>query len=98
MAEGKSYYSAGTTKHFGTNYPKSPKETKSPLQTLTARQREVLELIARGYTTREIGSKLGISHKTAETHRTQLMVRLGMHKVADLVRYAIHHGMVRADQ
>ena len=64
---------------------------------LTARQREVLKLIAEGLTTKAIARRLDISVKTADTHRAQLMERLGIHDVAGLVRYAIKAGIVQAD-
>ena len=64
------------------------------LDRLTPRQREILQLIAEGYTTHQIANKLGISAKTVETHRAQLMERLGIHDVPGLVRYAIRHGLV----
>lgn len=65
---------------------------------LTARQREVLQLIAEGSTTKEIAGALGICIKTAETHRLQLMDRLGIRDVAGLVRYAIRIGLVSAEK
>ena len=61
---------------------------------LTPRQREVLRLIAEGRNTKAIGRALGISIKTVETHRTQLMERLGIHDVAGLVRYALRIGLI----
>lgn len=64
---------------------------------LTPRQRQVLKLIAEGYSTREIASELEISLKTAESHRTQLMERLNIHEVASLVRYAIRVGLVKIE-
>jgi DNA-binding NarL/FixJ family response regulator len=64
---------------------------------LTSRQREVLQLIAEGNTTKEIAKKLGIGVKTAETHRTQLMDALDIHDIAGLVRYAIRTGLIVPD-
>ena len=64
---------------------------------LTPRQREVLRLIAEGLSTKEIASRLNVSFKTVETHRTELMERLGIHGVAGLVRYAIRVGLVPAE-
>jgi DNA-binding NarL/FixJ family response regulator len=60
---------------------------------LSPRQRDVLALIAEGYTTKRIALDLGISVKTVETHRAQLMHRLNIHSVAGLVRYAIKMGL-----
>lgn len=64
---------------------------------LTLRQREILQLIAEGNTTKEIATKLTLSVKTVETHRTQLMERLDIHDIAGLVRYAIRIGLVTSD-
>ena len=68
------------------------------LNMLTPRQLEVLRLVAEGYSTKQIGLKLGISAKTVETHRAQLTERLDIHDVAGLVRYALKTGIVRVDQ
>jgi DNA-binding NarL/FixJ family response regulator len=68
-----------------------------PFTDLTPRQREVLQLIAEGYTNQAIASKLTVSVKTVETHRSQLMDRLDVHDVAGLVRYAVRHGLVSSD-
>lgn len=67
------------------------------LDDLTRRQREVLQLIAKGYTSKEMAQMLGLSPKTVETHRTQLMKQLDIHDVAGLVRYAIRAGLVTLD-
>ena len=64
------------------------------LDTLSPRQREVLRLIAEGRTTKQIAQELGISVKTVETHRAQLMERLSIRDVAGLVRYAILVGLI----
>jgi len=65
---------------------------------LTLRQREVLQLVAEGNTSKEIATKLGISAKTAESHRAEIMQTLGIHDTAGLVRYAIRLGIVSPDQ
>jgi len=67
------------------------------LATLSPRQREVLRLIAEGKTTKQIAQVLEISVKTVETHRAQLMERLGIHDVAGLVRYAIIVGLIEVE-
>lgn len=64
---------------------------------ITPRQREVLTLVTQGFSTKDIARTLGISVKTVETHRAQLMERLGIHDVAGLVRYAIRAGIVKLD-
>lgn len=62
---------------------------------LTPRQREVLRLLAEGCTVKEIGRRLGISEKTVETHRAQLMARLNIFDLPGLVRYALRTGLVK---
>jgi len=65
-----------------------------PLESLTARQREILQLIAEGRSTKEIAGMLDVSVKTVETHRTRLMERLDIRDVPGLVRFAIRAGLV----
>ena len=66
-------------------------------EVLTARQREVLRLVAGGKSTKEIAFLLNLSVKTVETHRAQIMDRLGIRDVAGLVRYALRTGLVPPD-
>jgi DNA-binding NarL/FixJ family response regulator len=61
---------------------------------LTLREREVLQLIAEGQKTKEVAISLGISVKTAESHRTRIMSKLDVHDTAGLVRYAIRRGLI----
>lgn len=68
----------------------------SKRKVLSDRERQVLQLIAEGHTTKDIAKLLFISVKTTESHRGRIMQRLGMHKVANLVRYAIRTGMIKA--
>ena len=63
---------------------------------LSLRERQVLKLIAEGHSTKQIAAMLAISAKTADSHRTRLMAKLGVHEVAALVRYAIRQGIVAA--
>ena len=65
---------------------------------LTPRQRETLQLIAEGYSTKEIAFALGVSVKTVETHRAQLKDRLGIYNVAGLVRFALRVGLISTEQ
>ncbi|HET9636052.1 MAG TPA: LuxR C-terminal-related transcriptional regulator [Gemmatimonadaceae bacterium] len=69
-------------------------DRRQPLSKLTTRQVEVLRLVAEGHRTREIADKLSLSIKTVESHRGELMKRLGMHDVVSLVRYALRAGLV----
>ena len=68
--------------------------SKSPLEQLTARQREILQLIAEGQTTKAIGLTLRVSPKTVEYHRAKLMERLNLHDIPGLVRFALRSGLV----
>lgn len=68
--------------------------TPGGLDHLTGRQREILQLIAEGKSTKEMAFLLNVSVKTVETHRSQLMDRLKIHEIAGLVRYAIRAGLV----
>jgi DNA-binding NarL/FixJ family response regulator len=65
-----------------------------PRDPLSAREREVLQLLAEGHNVKEIGALLGISARTAETHRTRIMAKLNIHEIAGLVRYAIERGLI----
>jgi DNA-binding NarL/FixJ family response regulator len=68
------------------------------LDVLTSRQREILQLVAEGKSTKEVAQLLDVSAKTVETHRAQIMERLGIHDLAGLVRYAIRTGLVSPDR
>lgn len=71
---------------------RSAVEARAPLFRLTARQMEVMRLVASGYRTREVAQALQLSEKTVETHRHQLMRKLGLESTAGLVRYAMRCG------
>jgi DNA-binding NarL/FixJ family response regulator len=70
-----------------------PESSGSP-DFLTEREREILKLVAEGYSTKAIGGKLGISSKTVDNHRTNLMRKLNIHDVASLTRYAFERGLI----
>ena len=70
-------------------------KTELPYDPLTPRERQVLQLIAEGKTTKETAAVLEVSVKTAETHRTNLMEKLDIHSTAGLVRYAIRRGLLQ---
>lgn len=65
-----------------------------PPSSLTTREKEILDLVSQGLTNQQIAEKLFISSRTIDTHRTNIMHKLGVHDVAHLVRYAIEHGLV----
>ncbi len=95
VAGGGTYLAPSISKHLVADYVRRTSgDAPAPLEHLTSRQREVLQLIAEGHTTKEIAGKLNLSVKTAETHRTQLMQRLDIHDVAGLVLYAVRLGLI----
>lgn len=70
--------------------------SETPFDPLTDRERQVLQLVAEGNTTKEIAMIIGVAPKTAETHRVKVMDKLDIHSTAGLVRYAIRRGLVQA--
>jgi two-component system, NarL family, response regulator NreC len=70
-------------------------KSERPADPLTARERQVLQLIAEGKSTKDTASVLGISVKTAESHRMRLMQKLDIHETASLVRYAVRRGLIQ---
>lgn len=71
-------------------------KSELPADPLTDRERQVLQLIAEGKTTKEAAEILGLSVKTADSHRTRIMQKLEIHETASLVRYAVRRGIIRA--
>ncbi|MFQ5595115.1 MAG: response regulator [Anaerolineae bacterium] len=95
VARGETYLTPPVSKQIIADYVRRVGGEPVPSEQLTPRQREVLQLIAEGHTTREIAQTLGVSVKTVETHRRQLMDRLDIHEVAGLVRHAIRIGLIQ---
>jgi DNA-binding NarL/FixJ family response regulator len=71
------------------------KKIEVPTDPLTGRERQVLQLVAEGKTTKEIAQLISVGAKTAESYRARIMQKLGIHHTAGLVRYAIRHGMLQ---
>lgn len=92
VARGDTYLSPAVSAQVVEGYLQHDKPASE--LTLTPRQAQVLELIAAGHSTKEIAFMLKLSGKTVDTHRAQLMERLGIHDVAGLVRYAIRIGLI----
>ena len=76
--------------------PGSAPTTDAPASRLTPRQREIVQLLAEGKSSKEVAVALGLSVKTAETHRANIMRRLECHSVSELVRYAIRNKIIEA--
>ena len=92
VSRGALYLSPGLSRDAVKSFLENKDVKADPL---TPREREVLQLIAEGKTTKEVGVILGISVKTAESHRTRIMEKLDIHETATLVRYAIRQGVIQ---
>ncbi len=92
---GDTFLSTGISGQVINNYLKQTSHERGPWQDLTSRQREILQMIAEGKTTKEIAFSLKICGKTVDAHRKKLMDRLDIHDVAGLVRYAIQKGIIQ---
>jgi len=89
VANGNNYVSP-----LVTNLPAEPLMVHAQKTSITPRQREVLKLISRGLTMKEIASQLNISTRTAETHKYEMMQTLGVETTADLIRYSLRLGLI----
>ena len=96
VMRGETYLSPAISRQVVEGYVQRAGGEQAP-EVLTARQREVLRLVAGGKSTKEIAFLLNLSVKTVETHRAQIMERLGIRDVAGLVRYALRTGLVPPD-
>jgi DNA-binding NarL/FixJ family response regulator len=94
---GEMYLSPAVSKQLVEDYARRMRQEGAPEEQLTTRQREILQLIAEGKATKDIASGLNLSIKTVETHRKDLMARLGIRDVPGLVRYAIRAGIIKAE-
>ena len=93
------YLSPRVSKHVVAGFLHGkPHQDESSMDALTARQREILQMIAEGKSTKEIAYQLNVSVKTVETHRAALMERLDIHDIAGLVLYAVRHGLISVDR
>jgi two-component system, NarL family, response regulator NreC len=98
VARGDMYVHPSLTRAL-LNTPGAPTESKmSEVETLTSREIEVLRLLAKGYTNRQIAEQLGISPRTAEGHRANLSGKLGLRSRVELVEYAQQHGLLGHDR
>jgi two-component system response regulator NreC len=89
VASSQSYFSTEVTLSL-----LNPAQSNQPTELLTERETEIIKLIAEGFSNKEIGSKLYISHRTVDTHRTNLMKKLDVSNIAGLISYAIRNGIV----
>lgn len=91
VCKGETYLGAGVSRTVVQAYLA---KAENPTDPLTSRERQVIQLVAEGKTTKEIATVLGVSTKTAESHRTNIMDKLNIHDTAGLVRYAIRTGII----
>ena len=97
VARNEVYLSPRISKQLVDRFVQSGATEPDPLAGLTTRQREILQLVAEGKSSKEIAAMLELSIKTVESHRGQIMERLGVHDVTGLVRFAIRVGLVSPD-
>jgi len=97
VGRGETYLDPAIARRVIAGYLSGAAQKKSSIEQLSPRQREILQLIAEGRSTKEIAFLLNLSAKTVETHRAQVMERLDIHDVPGLVRYAIRQGLVSAE-
>jgi two-component system NarL family response regulator len=98
VSQGKSYLSPEITGIVVDAHLRPTTEVDTEVgQPLGPREREIVQLLAEGYTSPEIGRRLHISSRTVETHRRNIMKKLGLHSVAELTKYAIREGLTSLD-
>jgi DNA-binding NarL/FixJ family response regulator len=93
---GGCYFSPPVAREIVEQLREPGRRSGEPFTQLSPREREVLRLIAEGLAAKEIATRLSISTKTVEAHRTSLMRKLGVRKATELVRYAVRHGLIEA--
>lgn len=95
VARGGEHLSPQVTKKVVLGYLEGQDGGDELVKALTARQREVLQLIAEGHSTKEIAKLLNVSVNTVKTHRLKLMEKLGVHEITGVVRYAVRRGLIK---
>jgi DNA-binding NarL/FixJ family response regulator len=98
VARGETYLSPAVSKRVVDEYVRRTGNVANPLESLTPRQREILQLVAEGHTNKDIAQRLGLSHRTVEVHRNQVMKRLEVHDLPGLVRFAVRVGLVEREE
>ncbi len=97
VMRGETYLTPAVSKRLVQEFLQQDGEAPQSQPKLTPRQREILQMIAEGHSTKEIATRLDLSVKTVETHRAAIMNRLDIHDVPGLVRYAIRAGLITTD-
>jgi DNA-binding NarL/FixJ family response regulator len=94
LLEGRSYFTSNVARMVLDGYLRNESRDAAPVQTLSAREREIVQLLAEGNSNKDIAKALNISVKTAETHRSNVMRKMGFDSLAQLVRYAIRNNII----
>jgi DNA-binding NarL/FixJ family response regulator len=94
LLEGGSFFTSNVARMVLDGYLRSESREAVPAQTLSAREREIVQLLAEGNSNKDIAKALNISVKTAETHRSNVMRKMGFDSLAELVRYAIRNNII----
>jgi DNA-binding NarL/FixJ family response regulator len=94
VSDGNKYFSTEVTLSLLNGSQSNSQLPKQQAEILTTREEEILKLIAEGYSNKEIGTRLFISHRTVDTHRTNLMKKLNTSNIAGLISYAIKSGLI----
>jgi DNA-binding NarL/FixJ family response regulator len=96
LANHRSFFTSGAAQVLIEGFCNPASKSQSPLmrKSLSAREREIVQLLAEGKSSKEVAVVLGISVKTAETHRANIMRKLEMHSVSELIRYAVRNNMI----
>lgn len=97
VLDGQVYLSRGVVGVVVEDYVRHLTEAGTGDTVLTPREREILQLVAEGQSTKEMAAALHVSIKTVETHRRQIMEKLDIHSVAELTKYAVRHGLTSLD-
>lgn len=96
LQNGRTFFTSRVSQMMLDGYLRPQNESETSAQcVLTPREREVIQLVAEGKSTKEVATALNLSVKTAETHRTNLMRKLDLHSIADLTLYAVRNGIVQ---
>jgi DNA-binding NarL/FixJ family response regulator len=98
VARGEIFLSPVVSKRVVEGYLSQATDQTSSMEQLTSRQREILQLVAEGHSSKQIAGILKTSVKTMDSHRANIMDRLGIHNVPGLVRYAVRYGLVSAEK
>ena len=97
VMKGQYYFGAGVEAPPMMSQPGKQSRSPSPLESLSQREREVIQLVVEGKTSAEIAETLALSPKSVETYRSRLMLKLGVNNIPSLVKFALLHGITPAD-